>query len=123
MLKKGKEKKSKLLKSLGSFSLKPITFFFNYFSNTFHSAVFFIILPQAFITNKDNLIQCANFTMEEGDLLQIIIRRNAFCSLFKNHYQVLQSGAGILIYQRILCCLSYPNFPFLARDFILANAN
>lgn len=41
------------------------------------------------ITDKNNLIQCANFSMEESDLLQLIIRKEAFCSLFMNDFQVL----------------------------------
>lgn len=41
------------------------------------------------ITNKNNLIQCANFTMEESNLLQIIIRKDEFCSLFMSYFQVL----------------------------------
>lgn len=41
------------------------------------------------ITDKNNLIQCANFSMEESDLLQLIVRKDAFCSLFMNDFQVL----------------------------------
>lgn len=45
--------------------------------------------PSPHITNKNNLIQCTNFTMEESDLLQIKIKRDEYFSLFMSYFQVL----------------------------------